>query len=45
MVLDGVRRAGLLLNEIEDITESGFNSVALILEYVANLNVISLEVS
>ena len=43
-MLDGVDRAGILLNEVEDITESGMDSVAFILEYVAELNVISTQV-
>ncbi|XP_033631149.1 adhesion G-protein coupled receptor G4-like [Asterias rubens] len=43
IVLDGVDRAGILLNEVEDITESGMDSVAFILEYVAELNVISTQ--
>ncbi|XP_038064214.1 adhesion G protein-coupled receptor L1-like [Patiria miniata] len=43
VVMDGVRRAAALLNEVTGITEIGFNWVALILEFVAGLNPISTE--
>ncbi|XP_022092322.1 adhesion G-protein coupled receptor G2-like [Acanthaster planci] len=43
VILDGVTQAAVLLNEVTDITDIGFNWVALILEYVAGLNSLSTE--
>ena len=44
VALDGVWQAGDLLNQVTDVTELGFKWVGLILEYLAELDLIGTKV-